>query len=93
MTSSSDPSLEKVDFHSEQKMDVEQKQEFATTDAEMGEKTVSPPQGERESSSLPPTDGGQAWLFLAGCYMMELLVFGISTFSKKEGNTILMQVT
>jgi hypothetical protein len=27
--------------------------------------------------SLPPVDGGvQAWLFLAGCYVMELLVFG-----------------
>lgn len=32
------------------------------------------------SSNLPPVDGGaQAWLFLAGCFVMEALVFG--TFS------------
>jgi hypothetical protein len=74
-TSSSDPSITKANFHSEQKMDFEHEQKLAIADAEMGEKVVSPT--EPESSSLPPADGGiQAWLFLAGCYMMELLVFG-----------------
>jgi hypothetical protein len=28
--------------------------------------------------ALPPVDrGAQAWLFLAGCYVMEMLVFGM----------------
>jgi hypothetical protein len=56
-------------------MDLAHEQKRATSDAEMAEKVVYPT--EPESSSLPPADGGiQAWLFLAGCSMMELLVFG-----------------
>jgi hypothetical protein len=75
MTSLFNPSIAKADFYSEQKMDFEHEQKLAIADAEMAEK-INPPT-EPESSPLPPVDGGiQAWLFLAGCYMMELLVFG-----------------
>ena len=31
----------------------------------------------RQEFSLPPADGGKdAWLFLAGCFMVEALVWG-----------------
>ena len=31
----------------------------------------------RQEFSLPPVDGGKdAWLFLAGCFMIEALVWG-----------------
>jgi hypothetical protein len=57
-------------------MAVPKDQKPATTDAEMAEKVTS---STESGSSLPPLDGGlQAWLFLAGCYMIELLVFGTS---------------
>jgi hypothetical protein len=75
MTSSSEPALGKADVHSEPKMGIQHDQMLATADAEVAEKVSS--QTDPESEVLPPVDGGiQAWLFLAGCYMMELLVFG-----------------
>lgn len=33
---------------------------------------------EHEMASLPPVDGGKdAWLFLAACFMIEALVWGM----------------
>ena len=33
--------------------------------------------GEREQATLPPTDGGyQAWLLLAGCFVINVLIWG-----------------
>jgi hypothetical protein len=90
MTSSFDPSLEKADVHSEQKMNIQQGQMPATADAEIAEKI--PTETDSESASLPSVDGGiQAWLFLAGCYMMELLVFG--TLDRLRGSSVLAITT
>ena len=34
-------------------------------------------QSEREQVSLPPADGGyQAWLVLAGCFVINVLIWG-----------------
>ena len=69
-----DPSFNQTELHEKQTMATHQDRKPATTDADVAEKVVSATQSE---SSLPPVDGGlQAWLFLAGCYMMELLLFG-----------------
>jgi hypothetical protein len=46
-----------------------------STNADMAEKAT--PKPVTQSSTLAPIDHGiQAWLFLAGCYVMEMLVFG-----------------
>jgi hypothetical protein len=74
MGSPSDPSFNQTKLHEKQTMEIHQDRKPATTDAEVAEKVVSATQSE---SLLPHVDRGlQAWLFLAGCYMMELLVFG-----------------
>jgi hypothetical protein len=45
-------------------------------DGGMAEKAVSGTD-EAKTLDLPPVDGGhKAWLFLAGCFVMEALVFG-----------------
>jgi hypothetical protein len=75
MSSSSDSSIEKVNEHREKEMQTQQDSKATTPDVEMAEKT--PSQTDAQSASLPPVDRGhQAWLFLAGCYVMEALVFG-----------------
>jgi hypothetical protein len=74
-SSSSDSSLEKVDLQGAKDMEMHRDSKVATSGVEMAEKTVS--RDDLESASLPPVDRGhQAWLFLAGCYVMEFLVFG-----------------
>lgn len=41
------------------------------------EERTTPPNEEVEQASLPRADGGKdAWLFLAGCFMIEALVWG-----------------
>lgn len=55
-------------------MEMHHDHSVAASDIEMAEKIISPTEAD---PSLPPVDGGtQAWLFLAGCYVMEALVFG-----------------
>jgi hypothetical protein len=55
-------------------MDSIQEEKVTSADAAMAEQGVSQTM---DDPSLPPVDrGAQAWLFLAGCYVMEMLVFG-----------------
>ena len=57
-------------------METNHDQKIETGDAAMAEKAVCWTK-DAGSSDLPPVDRGhKAWLFLAGCYIMEALVFG-----------------
>jgi hypothetical protein len=72
--SSSNTSLEKINDGDNHAVDVHPDQISGVPDAEKPTKIMSPTEAD---PSLPPVDGGtQAWLFLAGCYVMEALVFG-----------------
>lgn len=56
-------------------MHIHHNQKPEVTDAKKSTKVISTTGAD---PLLPPVDGGtQAWLFLAGCYVMEALVFGI----------------
>jgi hypothetical protein len=62
----------------EKEMHSHNDHKVAFTNANLTEKATFEP--EAPPSSHPPIDHGiQAWLFLAGCYVMEMLVFGMDT--------------
>jgi hypothetical protein len=67
-------SLEKINLRDKSSMDSIQEEKVTSADAAMAEQGVSQTM---DDPSLPPVDrGAQAWLFLAGCYVMEMPVFG-----------------
>jgi hypothetical protein len=72
MESSSSLSITKKDRMREEEMIIGG---VVSAEPEKDENIVLKTHG--SSPSLPPVDGGiHAWLFLAGCYVMEALVFG-----------------
>lgn len=56
---------------------VSRAQSHVAGDAETAEENTNADIGEREQVNLPRVDGGkEAWLFLAGSFMIEALVWG-----------------
>ena len=54
-------------------------------DIELEEARAREQQREREQTFLPPTDGGyQAWLLLAGCFVINVLIWGASHTSLRD---------
>jgi hypothetical protein len=68
-----DTSLQKIDLSDDSHVERTQNENISIVDVEKAlTQTIS------TKPSLPPVDrGAQAWLFLAGCYVMEMLVFGM----------------
>jgi hypothetical protein len=75
MISSSESNLEKSALGEVQGMQIHPDRKIVTTHPGMAEKLDL--ETGAQSLSLPPIDHGiQAWLFLAGSFTMEMLVFG-----------------
>jgi hypothetical protein len=77
MSYSPDTVLEKGGIVGNKEMNTTQERGVATADPGVAEKAFSNTD-EANTLDLPPVDGGyKAWLFLAGCFVMETLVFGM----------------